>query len=39
VESLNSSNLGILNQGNEPNVCSRGVLDVIDNIPGPFGLL
>ena len=39
VEFLNSSNLEILNQGNEPTFCSGGRLEVIDISLGSFGLL
>ena len=36
---LNSSNLEILNQGNEPTYCSTGSLEVIYITLGYFGLL
>jgi hypothetical protein len=39
VEFLNSSKLEILNQGNEPAICSGGRLEVIDIILGSLGLL
>jgi hypothetical protein len=39
VEFLNSSNLEILNQGNEPTFCSGGRLEAIDISLGHFGLL
>jgi hypothetical protein len=39
VEFLNSSNLEILNQGNEPTFCSGCRLQVIDITLGSFGLL
>jgi len=39
VEFLNSSNLEILNQGNEPTFCSGGRLEVINITLGSFGLL
>jgi hypothetical protein len=39
VEFLNSSNLEIVNQGNEPTFCSDGWLEVIDITLGSFGLL
>jgi hypothetical protein len=39
VEFHNSSNLEILNQGNEPTFCSGYRLDVIDITLGFFGLL
>ena len=39
MEFLNSSNLEILNWGNEPTFCSGGRLEVIDITLGSFGLL
>jgi hypothetical protein len=39
VEFLNSSNLEILNQGNEPTFCNGCRLEVIDITLGFFGLL
>ena len=39
VEFLNSMNLEILNQGNDPTFCSGHRLDVIDITLGSFGLL
>jgi hypothetical protein len=39
VEFLNSSNLEILNRGNEPTFCSGGRLEVIDITLGSFGPL
>jgi len=39
VEFLNSLNLEILDQGNEPIFCSAGRLEVIDIAKGSFGLL
>jgi hypothetical protein len=39
VEFLNSSNLEILNQGNEPTFCSGSRLEVIDITLESFGLL
>jgi hypothetical protein len=39
VEFLNSSNLEILNQGNEPTFCSGGSLEVIHITIGSFGFL
>ena len=39
AEFLNSSNLKIINQGNEPTFCSGFRLDVIDITLGFFGLL
>ena len=39
VEFLNSSNLEILNQGNNPTFCSGSTLEVIDIILGFLGLL
>jgi hypothetical protein len=39
VEFLNSLNLEILNQGNEPTFCSGGRLEVIDITLGSSGLL
>jgi len=39
VEYLNSSNLEILNKGNEPTFCSGGRLEVTDIILGSRGLL
>ena len=38
VEFLNSSNLKILNRGNDPTKCSGGRLEVIDITLGSFGL-
>jgi hypothetical protein len=38
VEFLNSTNLEILNRGNEPTFCSRGRLEVIDITLGSFRL-
>jgi hypothetical protein len=39
LEFLNSSNLEILNQDNDPTYCSAFRLEVIDITLGPFGLL
>jgi hypothetical protein len=39
VEFLNSTNLEILNRGNEPTFCSGGRLEVIDITLGSFRLL
>jgi hypothetical protein len=39
VQFLNSSNLEMLNRGNEPTFCSRHRLEVIDINLGSFGLL
>jgi hypothetical protein len=36
MEFLNSTSLEILNQGNEPTVCSGGRLEGIDITPGPL---
>ena len=38
MEFLNSSNLEILNQGNEPTFCTGCRLEVIDITLGSFGL-
>jgi hypothetical protein len=39
VEFLNSLNLEIVNQGNDPTFCSGGRLEVIDITVGSSGLL
>ena len=39
MEFLNSSNLEILNQGNESTACNGGSFYVIHIIQGSFGLL
>ena len=39
MEFVNSSNMEILNWGNQPTFCSGGRLEVIDIILGSFGLL